>query len=267
MESAGWDDGNYVRLWVDGVNYAISGRGYVLAVLDESSGIVLDQAQFDTYGSTAEAEDMADFINDLPHGRIVIGGIRDEGSNNMTENAYLALEALGSDLCRDVGLRDSHAFIGRIGAMPGSAQETHVPRYSGPAEAEIHRVDLKVQSAGWDDGPFVNLFVDGVDAGTNGRGHNVVVVDQWTGNVLNALSYDTYASSTEADDMATFINGLPNGRIVLVGILDEGSVKMTENAYQALEGLGSTKTRQVVFRDSWAIIGLKGAPIGSVPEV
>jgi RHS repeat-associated protein len=44
-------------------------------------------------------------------------------------------------------------------------------------------------------------------------------------------------------------------------------VSMTENAYQALESLGSSLCRDVEFRDSWAMIGVKGAPQGSVPEV
>ena len=42
---------------------------------------------------------------------------------------------------------------------------------------------------------------------------------------------------------------------------------MTEAAYLALESLGSAKTRAVGSRDSWAMIGVKGAPIGSVPEL
>ena len=93
------------------------------------------------------------------------------------------------------------------------------------------------------------------------------MVDETNGQVLNSVNYDTYGSTSEADDMADFIDGLPTGRIVLVGILDEGSVKMTENAFQALESLGSDYTRDVGLRDSWAMIGVKGAAIGTVPEM
>ena len=45
------------------------------------------------------------------------------------------------------------------------------------------------------------------------------------------------------------------------------NARMTEAAYLALESLGSAKTRDVGSRDSWAIIGVKGAAIGSVPEL
>ncbi len=85
--------------------------------------------------------------------------------------------------------------------------------------------------------------------------------------MLNANNYDTWASTIESDNMATFINGLPTGRIVLVGIKDEGTNNMTENAYVALESLGSDKTRDLNYKDSWAMIGVKGASIGSVAEV
>lgn len=66
--------------------------------------------------------------------------------------------------------------------------------------------------------------------------------------------------------MASYINGLSNGRIVLVAVMDKGSYNLTENAKQAMESLGSAHIRDLAWRDSWAIIGVKGAPIGSVPE-
>ncbi len=265
--SKGFDDGNDVELFVDGVDEALTGRGYSLVVVDEGSGEVLDKAKYDTHGSSTAADDMADFIDDITLGRIVLVGIMDEGTNNMTENAFLALESLGSGLCREIGYRASHDFIGRKGAQPGSVVEIHSPQYSGPATAELHVVDVRVQSAGNDDGGFVNLLVSGIDQAANYRGHTVVVVDESDGAVLNTNNYDTYASSTAADAMATFINGLPSGRVVLVGIADEGSTSTSENAYVALESLGSDKTRDVGYRDSWGMVGVKGASIGSAAEI
>ncbi len=50
-----------------------------------------------------------------------------------------------------------------MGAQPGSVVEIHSPQYSGPATAELHVVDVRVQSAAVDDGNFVNLIVDGTD--------------------------------------------------------------------------------------------------------
>ena len=48
--------------------------------------------------------------------------------------------------------------------------------------------------------------------------------------------------------------------------MDEGTVSMTERTYRALESIGSRYCRSVTARSSWAIVGRKGAAIGSVPE-
>ena len=62
------------------------------------------------------------------------------------------------------------------------------------------------------------------------------------------------------------IEQLPKGKIVLAAIMDEGTVSMTSRAYRALESIGSAQCRSVGARSSWAIIGRKGAALGSVPE-
>jgi hypothetical protein len=77
---------------------------------------------------------MANYINTLPAGRIVLVGIKDEGSAKINENAWQALESLGSIKCRNVGNRDSWGMIGVKGATPGTVPEEHTPRYSGTAK-------------------------------------------------------------------------------------------------------------------------------------
>ncbi|MFQ6114748.1 MAG: C25 family cysteine peptidase, partial [bacterium] len=124
---------------------------------------------------------------------------------------------------------------------------------------------FRVESAGFDDGNYAKISTEFETLDLKARGHHLVVVYPQTG-ATETRHFDTFASSNAADDMAKFINGLPEGSIVLAGIVDEGSSSMTEAAYQALESLGSALTRQVEFRDSWALIGWKGAPIGTVAE-
>ena len=51
----------------------------------------------------------------------------------MTENAYAALESLGSSLTRQVGSRDSWALFGKKGAQPGTVPEVHMASGSGPS--------------------------------------------------------------------------------------------------------------------------------------
>ncbi|MBN2013004.1 hypothetical protein JW960_26980 [candidate division KSB1 bacterium] len=127
---------------------------------------------------------------------------------------------------------------------------------------------FKVISAGFSDGNYCKIYADGEPVIPYGlRGHNLAVIDEQTGQLLETRNFDTFLSVADADSMAGFIQQLPTGRIVLAGIRDEGSVSMTEAAYQALESLGSTQSRSVGGRDSWAFIGWKGAPPDSVAEV
>ncbi|APF16793.1 RHS repeat-associated core domain-containing protein [Caldithrix abyssi DSM 13497] len=115
--SKGYLDGNAAAIYVNDSYISGSGlyaRGYTIVVVDEN-GTVVDKAHFDTYSSTAEADAMADFINNVATGHYVIGVIKDDGSQSMTENAYNALASVGCQHSRDVGYRYSYAFIGKKG--------------------------------------------------------------------------------------------------------------------------------------------------------
>ena len=128
---------------------------------------------------------------------------------------------------------------------------------------------LEVQSAGYEDGSRCYLIINFtvVNAGVHLRGHHIVAIDPGTHVIIAGPRYfDTSASVAAADSLAAFIEALPPRTIVMVGIRDEGSVKMTERAYQALESSGSSKARQVGFRDSWAMIGQKSLPISAATE-
>ncbi|MDZ7261953.1 MAG: T9SS type A sorting domain-containing protein, partial [candidate division KSB1 bacterium] len=125
---------------------------------------------------------------------------------------------------------------------------------------------LRVESAGYHDGNFTRILVNFQPMIEPHRGHNLVAINPHNGQILLARSFDTLLSQDEANALADIIHGLEDGTYVLVGIMDEGSYRMTEAAYQALESIGSKLCRNVGWRDSWAIIGIKGAPVGSVKE-
>ncbi|MFQ5709315.1 MAG: interleukin-like EMT inducer domain-containing protein, partial [bacterium] len=133
-------------------------------------------------------------------------------------------------------------------------------------ELAKNRFIFKAESAGFIDGDRALLSVNDDVVGAFFRGHNVAIFDGSTGQFLSFHVFDTNYKQDDAEAMAALIGGLAPGQLVMATIRDEGSASMTENAYQALESIGSSLTRQVKFRDSWAIIGRKGAPKGSVPE-
>ncbi|MBN1351820.1 T9SS type A sorting domain-containing protein [candidate division KSB1 bacterium] len=132
----------------------------------------------------------------------------------------------------------------------------------------IASIRVKIISAGYSDGNVAQIFVNGVDQVSRGRrGYNLVVIDERSGLPIESAYFDTWLTSANADSMAAYITKLPTDRFVLCAIRDEGSARMTEAAFAALESLGSRFIRQVGKRDSWALIGQKGASAGSVPEI
>lgn len=129
-------------------------------------------------------------------------------------------------------------------------------------------LEFYVESAGINAGYFTKIKVNQqlvVDPGK--RGINLAIVDSVSGQVTAIRDFDTFASKEDADTLAMIIQSLPAGTYVLAGIRDEGSNQLNDTTYQALESIGSQYIRQVGLRDSWAIIGRKGAAIGSVPEL
>ncbi len=128
-----------------------------------------------------------------------------------------------------------------------------------------NEIVFRVESGGFHDSNYAILFINFQPVSTATRGHNLAVCDEY-GSFIKFKKFDTHDSAEDVAEMVTFLNGIEPGYYVLAGIMDSGVQAMTEAAYQALESIGSQYCRDVAFRDSWAIIGKKGAPIGSVPE-
>jgi len=98
-------------------------RGYNILVIDEKSGIQIEQQVFGTNTSHQQADKMAEFIRDIPRGRIVIALTWDDASINLNENAVSALLSIGAQSDLRENPRSCHAIIGVKGAQPGSALE------------------------------------------------------------------------------------------------------------------------------------------------
>ncbi len=119
----------------------------------------------------------------------------------------------------------------------------------------------------------------------SGRGFNLVIIDPQTGEMAGPIAtFDTYISrSTGADvsAMTAFVNGLPSGVIILVGVEDEAGLtsddfsclpnptpgtvccrplgySWTENLQRLFESLGATQLRRYCYRNSYAFIAIKG---------
>ena len=130
------------------------------------------------------------------------------------------------------------------------------------------RNQIKALSAGFSDGNNGSVTINGVNVITPilGSGHNIVVADTTSFGVVQQRRFNITSNPGESDSLIQYISAIPNGRIVIDVVVDEGANNLTPAARNALKIIGSTYIDQLSFRDSWAIIGKKGAVIGSVPE-
>ena len=85
------------------------------------------------------------------------------------------------------------------------------------------------------------------------------------GHFINSQAFDSYASSTAYDQLATFLTGLPNNVIVLAATQENawwagGVSESNKQAADAqLTSLGATNPRPLGYRASWALVGYKGS--------
>ena len=130
----------------------------------------------------------------------------------------------------------------------------------------ISPVDLQVISAGMETGNDGSIYLNAHPVSKNLRGYNIVAIDPTSGDQLWGDYFDTFASSAESDRLATAIEHLPRGTIVAVAVKDEASRMLTEQAVSALRSLGAMVDIRGQYRVSHLLIGVKGAPPGSVIE-
>lgn len=134
------------------------------------------------------------------------------------------------------------------------------------ATLEESRISILLQSAWTNSQGYAVIEVNNRAVMQTHRGFNIAVLNPNNGAVLDIGHFDTYANAEQTNQMVSFIHNITPGRLVLAAVSDEGSSHLSEAAFQALETLGSSKIRNLGYRDMWAIIGRKGAAAGSVPE-
>ena len=223
--------------------------------------------------TSSQSKDLVDFIKLIPPGRLVLASIYSDGVQHMTDGGRAALEAIGSAIIRNVGQGEAWAIIGRKGAARGSVLEQR-HQYSTAIAADVSFRSVRtpfvtVQSAGYVVGNYAHITLNGIKIVTTnsyGRGLNVAVIDGGNGTVTSAHSFDTYGDSNASPNFVNLINSLSTGSVVAIAGRDEITIKLSEQAIQGIEGLGSKYIRQIQSRGSWAILGRKGAEQGTVLE-
>jgi Peptidase family C25/Interleukin-like EMT inducer/CARDB len=129
-------------------------------------------------------------------------------------------------------------------------------------------VNFNIFSAGFDDGQAALLSRDGVNyVPRDGVGHHLALFNSEAPfEFVSYYYFNTYAGGENITDYIQFLDTLSSKFLVTIAISDEGSPKSDELKNQ-IKSLGSKYIDSVGFRSSWAILGQKGAAIGSIPEV
>ncbi|CAB9516191.1 migration-inducing and hyaluronan-binding protein [Seminavis robusta] len=131
---------------------------------------------------------------------------------------------------------------------------------------------VNIRSAGYSCGCTAWLSANGSNDNIlpNTRGINVAVVgttllgDDLVFSQVDA--FDTHASESESGRFVSWVDGLPEGTCVVVVIKDEASGHLTDEARKSLELLGSKLVHSLFWRQSFLMVGRKGATPGSVLE-
>ena len=257
-------------------------RGFNMAVIDEVSGEVIETTNFDTYPSNSPSLDLAQRIEDLHPGALVMMSSSGYATRYFDTRAKRAIATLGSAYSYSINSGSSWALVGMRGLARGRAIEylnhnaaIHVSTQVKLQPNRQYGLQITVMSSGNYNGADASFTIDGKEIeivsedGTN-TGLNVMVFDQDSGKILDRRVFNTHtevvADYSPSDAFADFIDALPTGRVIAIAIRGDAITHLTEEAKRACEKIGSRLIRHVQIDRSWAIIGRKSALPGEVAE-
>lgn len=132
-------------------------------------------------------------------------------------------------------------------------------------------VSLIVKSAGWLDGSYGSILYDNNEQlpSTYYWGIAAAIIDSISLQP-KLIKYFLVPDAGAADSLVNFIKSLSQGTIVAMTVCADAQQNifggMNSKVRNAIKSLGSFYIDSVQYRDSWCIIGRKGAATGSVPE-
>jgi hypothetical protein len=164
-------------------------------------------------------------------------------------------EILPDSLLRD-SLSPSNLYaLVRIVEIAGG-QVFHPGEYIGDTGI-VAPVDIDVFSGGGIIWNAEDIRVDGRSVSPKLRGYNLVVIEPRSGEVMEAVSFDTWDNPPEGFRMAEYLRHIPYGQIVVGAIRDEGTTGLVGAAKDEMRKLGVE-----TFPPYWGshcFIGIKGA--------
>uniref|UniRef100_H2ZKN8 ILEI/PANDER domain-containing protein n=1 Tax=Ciona savignyi TaxID=51511 RepID=H2ZKN8_CIOSA len=85
------------------------------------------------------------------------------------------------------------------------------------------------------------------------RGMNIALLNGKTGENLRQIVFDLYGK--DSTELKNFLKELKPEHIILVTTYDDAAFKLDDEAKEALTALGSSKAKNLEFRDNWIFVG------------
>ncbi len=89
-----------------------------------------------------------------------------------------------------------------------------------------------------------------------GNSFMVARINDFTGT-FEFRNYDVRSSAALADSMKDFINNTPVGNYIAVSVIFDGQTNVNEGLKQAMDSVGATQFRSILYGQSYAFIGRK----------
>lgn len=131
------------------------------------------------------------------------------------------------------------------------------------------KYNIEVFSAGFNDGKIALGIVNGVNymVESDAIGHHIAVFDETTMEFEYYKRFDLlFGGTPQVEAYKEALDSIPENKIVLFAVCDEGSSRLTTELKDKIKEFGSVLIDSLGWRDSWAMIGERNAPAGSVPE-
>jgi hypothetical protein len=132
---------------------------------------------------------------------------------------------------------------------------------------------LKISSAGSSDGKFASMQYNLLELlpTTYFWGVGTALIDTLTLKPYNFRIFQ-YPNPPSGDSLLSYLNSLPTGTVLAMSICDDGAQSVLgytggTPVRNEIKNWGSKYIDSVRYRESWCIIGKKGAAPGTVPEV
>ncbi len=133
--SGGLNDGNAIVIQKDNQDYVTSNteRGHFVVLFKNDDLSFVKDYRFDIFGNAGSVNDYINLLDTLDNSYLVLFGIKDEGSQNLSKALKNKIKEFGSIYIDKLGFRNSWAMIGRRGAAPGSVPESFKKTFEGRA--------------------------------------------------------------------------------------------------------------------------------------